>query len=628
MARWGQRVLDEPPLEPPKTQPRRGRLSRRLLAWFLLFSLAPLLATNAVGYGRTSVILREFVERYLSTLAETQAQHVHDRLERSTLMLEAIVAGNEFLVAGARRALGRPAGEMGTVASRSAIEELLRHKLEDAAALDAIYVFAADGRVVGAVGSADAIVTTPPATPNVSSVSAIALRSAAVAEPRIRFVTPVRAADGMVVAFLGATLNANGLRRLLELPPNLAGHIGSYIVDERGRPLFVSREPAEVDFTVPLATPMVTLPEGAFERYADRDGYEVIATVAAIPDSPWRFIAELPTAQAFGDLQNLGRLSLVLEMFLAGLLGVIAWFVARDIVAPLGRLVDATRRIGRGDLGVRVDIRERDEIGELGHAFNEMTTALADSTSRVRQLHQHEIERASQLATVGELASGVAHEIRNPVVGVAHGLDLVRRHVGPDPALTPIMDEMARQLSRIQQTLQELLTFARPATPALAPVSGNDVVQRAIHLLQPTADRVGVRIEVWLDPTLPRFDADEEMLYQALVNVFMNALQATPCGGRITVTTRSTPERVEITIADTGRGVSREDLEFVFKPFFTTRHTGTGLGLAITREVAQRHGGSVKLESTVGVGTTVTLDLPLRRVEAMVGRAVGEGRIA
>ncbi|HEY4658720.1 MAG TPA: ATP-binding protein, partial [Gemmatimonadaceae bacterium] len=269
----------------------------------------------------------------------------------------------------------------------------------------------------------------------------------------------------------------------------------------------------------------------------------------------------------------------------------------------------------------------RDEIGELGRAFNEMTTALEDTTSRVRQLHQHEIQRASQLATVGELASGVAHEIKNPVVGVAHGLDLVRRHLGPDPALTPIMDEMARQLTRIQQTLQELLTFARPATPALAPVSGNDIVQRAIRLLQPTADRAGVRIEMWVDPALPRFDADEEMLYQALVNVFMNALQATPCGGRITVTTRSTTERVEIIIADTGRGIPEEDLELVFKPFFTTRHTGTGLGLSITREVAQRHGGGVTLESTVGVGTTVTLHLPLRHVEAAVGRAAEEVRV-
>jgi HAMP domain-containing protein len=184
-----------------------------------------------------------------------------------------------------------------------------------------------------------------------------------------------------------------------------------------------------VDFTAPLATPLATLPRGAFERYTDRRGNEVIGTVAAIPGLPWRFIAELPTVQAFGDLQNLRRLSLVLELLFAVLLSATAWFVARGIVAPLGRLVDATRRVGHGDLSVRVNIRQRDEIGELGHAFNEMTTALADTTSRVRELHELEIERASQLRHGRRAASGVAHEIANPVVGVAHGLDLVRRYV-------------------------------------------------------------------------------------------------------------------------------------------------------------------------------------------------------
>src|SRR5207245_593858 len=111
--------------------------------------------------------------------------------------------------------------------------------------------------------------------------------------------------------------------------------------------------------------------------------------------------------------------------------------------------------------------KQNDEIGELGAAFNEMTAELEDTTARVTELHHREIERASQLATVGELASGIAHEIRNPVVGVSNGLDLVRRRVGDDPTLRPITDEMARQLARIEQAMQELLTFARPATPTL-----------------------------------------------------------------------------------------------------------------------------------------------------------------
>jgi len=216
---------------------------------------------------------------------------------------------------------------------------------------------------------------------------------------------------------------------------------------------------------------------------------------------------------------------------------------------------------------------------------------------------------------VGELASGIAHEIKNPVVGVANGLDLVRRRVGEDPKLTPIMDEMARQLATIQRALGELLAFARPATPALAPVNGNSVVERAIRLVRPTAEQGGVGIDLRFDLSAGHFLADEEMLYQAFVNLLMNALEASSHGGNLRVSTRVAGDEFEVTIADTGRGIPPEHLDQVFKPFFTTRHTGTGLGLPITREIIQRHGGRVTLESRVGEGTAVTVRLPMRAGE-------------
>ena len=284
--------------------------------------------------------------------------------------------------------------------------------------------------------------------------------------------------------------------------------------------------------------------------------------------------------------------------------------VSRSVVAPLSRLVHASRRVARGDLSVRVKDDAGDEIGELGHAFNEMTTALAETTNHVRELHEREIERASQLATVGELASGIAHEIKNPVVGVANGLDIVRRRAGTDATLLPIIDEMERQIRHVQDAIQELLTFARPATPAFAAVSGDDLAERAIRLVQPTADKGGVRIEIRLDPSHASVLADAEMIHQALINLLMNAIRATPHGGRVDVYTRASGDWIEIEITDTGHGIAPEHLESVFKPFFTTRHTGTGLGLSITREIIQRHGGTVALRSRLGEGTTVTIRLP------------------
>ncbi|MDE3052322.1 MAG: HAMP domain-containing protein [Gemmatimonadota bacterium] len=594
---------------------RGGRLSRRLLVWFLLFSLVPLLITNAVGYQRSKTILEQLVDRYLSAVTRVQVQHVRDRIDHHLLLLQAIVTGNQFLAAGALRYQGRPAGQMGAVASLDAVREFLVRKQREISSFDAIDLYTTDGRVIASAGDSSLDVRTPlPDWAQGGTLWTALRRGAHGPEPVFQLAVPLTSAgDPRPVAYLGATVSLASEGAFLEVPAHVAGRVESFIVDSLGHPLFVSNPDSAVDYTRPLATPLLAGPPGAVSIYTDRNGVPVIGTMLDIPGYPWRFVAEVPEVEAFGELRRLGWLSLIFESVFVAVLVAAAWVVAWDIVAPLERLVSATRRVGRGDLSVRVAILQRNEIGELGQSFNEMTAALAQTTARVDELHRREIERASQLATVGELASGVAHEIRNPVVGVSNGLDLVRRRVGPDPVLEPIVDEMSRQLTRIQGTLQELLAFARPATPTLTPLNVNDVVERAVRLAGPATARGAVRVEVKLDPAMPRIAADEEMLHQALVNVIMNALQATPAGGLVTVATRHADGQIDIEIADTGCGIPSEHLAFVFRPFYTTRHTGTGLGLPITREIIQRHGGTVSLASRVNAGTTITLRLPIRK---------------
>ena len=601
-----------PPLQGsvPRRKVVRGRLNVRLLAWFLLFSLVPLVLTNAVGYQRSEAIIERLVENYLTAISQVQSQHVRDRIDHNRSLLEAITAGNDFLAAGATRADGRDAGQMGMVATRVAIEEYLRRKFDELAVFQALSLTTVGGHVVATAGRPEYL-TTAVAGDRPPPFSSDILKRPEGARPIFRLSVPVRHDGQQPNAYLTGTVSMPGSQDFLQIPPHLAGHVESFIVDEGGWPLFVSHPHGSVDYAASLMSPLIGMPSGSRARYRDVQGTEVIGTITDIQGYPWRFIAQVPAAEALGPLRELRNLSLGMEIVFVGLLIATAWIVARDIVAPLSRLVDATRRVGKGDLGVRVVVRQPDELGELERAFNEMASALADTTARVKELHQREIERASQLATVGELASGVAHEIKNPVVGVSHGLDLVRRRIGDDPVLLPIMDEMGRQLQRIQQTLQELLAFARPATPMLAPVSVNHVVERALRLVAPVAQQARVELNVSGDPSPQRLLADEDMLYQALVNVLMNAIEATTAGGAVTVLTRHADTEVFIEVLDTGKGIPAEDLERVFKPFFTTRHTGTGLGLPISREIIQRHSGHLTLESREGEGTTVTIRLPI-----------------
>jgi len=588
----------------------RGRLNRRLLAWFLLLSLAPLFLTNAVGYSRSEDILRRLIENDLAAIAESQARLIDDRIDRLLLLLQAITSGNQFLAAGATRAAGGNAGRMGTVASESATREYLKDKLTALSSFDALFVVTPDRRIAVAVGHISSTILRGVLT-QTPSVTVSVGDSPSDSVAHFQFTVPLRGEAGTIVGYLGASAEPSGFQDLLRLPAQLSGDIDSYIVDVSGRPLVVSRQRRGIDPSKTLASPLAMLPGGAHARYWTDEGVDVIGIVGAIPNRPFRFIAELPADSVFGELQRLRYLSIALEIIFVVLLVAAARLVARDIVAPLHRLVDASRRLEHGDLTARVAEHEKDELGELERAFNEMAAALAATTARVREMHQHEIERAAQLATVGELASGVAHEIRNPVVGISSGLDLVQRHIGRDRKLAPIMDEMARQLARIRQTVQDLLAFARPATPHPSLVSSNALVERAIRLVRPTAESAGVRVAHTPDPAMPPLRVDEDLLHQALVNLLMNAIEATPSGGRVLVSTTQDGEECCFAITDTGRGIPEKDLDHIFKPFFTTRHTGTGLGLPITRDIVEHHGGHLTLDSQLGVGTTATIRLPL-----------------
>ena len=589
--------------------PPRGGLGRRLMLLFLAFSLVPLVLSNSLGYVRSLRIIEDLTKRYLVELGEVEAQHVASQVTRYLLDLEAIAAGNEFLAAGAARLAGSDLGQMTEVAEPTAVRRYLRSKLNGLPAFEVFYLQTAGGEAVLSTEPSDPALGAAALAPGAATMEPIGGRSGGL--PRYRLAVPVVNGAGQLAGYLGGVITTPGLAVLLDIPEHLAGSVESFIVDERGRPLFISHPHGETDYARPLATPVLELPLREFARYEDRHGVEVLGVAVPVKGLPWRYVAEAPVSAALGPLVTLRRVSSVLAVAFAVLVLAAAWLVTGGIVAPVERLVAATRRVAGGDLTARVEVEGRDEIGELATAFNEMTSELEETSARVEELHRREIERAHQLATVGELASGVAHEIKNPLVGIANGVDLVMRRVGDDPTLSPIAEEMSRQLERIESAVRDLLAYARPSEPTREPTEVNRVVRRAVTLVGPAADRRGVHVRTTLDPAVAEIPADEELVRQALVNLLMNAVQATAPASEVGVRTRWGEAEVEIEVWDRGRGIPRQDLENIFKPFYTTRHSGTGLGLSITREVVERHGGRIEVESEVGRGSTFRIALPL-----------------
>lgn len=572
---------------------------------FLALSLLPLFGSNTLGFLRSQEIVQGLVERYLVGVAGLQAVHIQDRLEQRRLYLEAIASGNRFLQA-ALEAPSVEARAMQSAATPEAVAEYLNRKLAESDRFESLTLYTTTGVRYAWAGLAETSFEDFGAV-----VFGLSLSTPTEDNPSVlRFATVVQGEDGVVVGTLVATVSLNRGGEFLGVPEHVAGAIESFILDDQGRPVFVSHPHGHLSSTRRFDSPLASGPPGRSATYLDREGVAVIGVSSELPDFGWRFITEVPVEDALAELRGLRMLSWILGGAFFALVVGAAWLLASGIVAPVRRLVDAVRRLGGGDLDARVPPGGGDEIGELGEAFNVMAAELAANQERIESLHRAEIERAEQLATVGEVASGVAHEIKNPVVGISNGLDLVLRHVGDSEELRPITDEMKRQLHRIEQAVRDLLAYARPPEPSFEMVDIDEVVSRALTLVEPGAQKAGVTLDIRMSGASPLVRADRELLVQAVVNLTMNAIQFSQPGSTVVVETMDRGKEVEVTVTDFGRGIEPEVLGSLFKPFFTTRHAGTGLGLSITRGIAERHGGRIDVESTPGEGSRFAIVLP------------------
>jgi signal transduction histidine kinase len=226
--------------------------------------------------------------------------------------------------------------------------------------------------------------------------------------------------------------------------------------------------------------------------------------------------------------------------------------------------------------------------------------------------------QAERLATIGTMTAKVAHEIRNPLGSIKLNLDLVRKEIDrlsqtsrhPPAEGRELVDALRGEAGRIQRVIEEYLQFARLPKPNRQPVSLNDLLGKKLGFLHASFDEAKVELRCELDPKLPRVFVDEEQLWQAVLNLIRNALDAMPGGGTLTVRTHRNGRRAELQIADTGKGMTAEQVQQLFVPFFSTKANGTGLGLAMAQQIVTEHDGQIECASAPGRGTTFTLSLP------------------
>jgi signal transduction histidine kinase len=234
-----------------------------------------------------------------------------------------------------------------------------------------------------------------------------------------------------------------------------------------------------------------------------------------------------------------------------------------------------------------------------------------DVTKEVKM--EEDSTRMGELAAVGQLAASIAHELRNPLSSIKGAAQLLKEQYDEQEMIAEFLEIIIDEVNGLSRLTTEFLDYARPTQLELKPTSVNDVVDKTLQLMSVHITDNNIVVRENPDPAVPLIQADEDQLEQVLRNIFINAMQAMPYGGSLHLTVRPEGEgQVAVQVADTGVGISPENLKRLFVPFFTTKEEGTGLGLALCYSIVQAHGGKIDVESQVGHGTAFTITMPVR----------------
>ena len=445
-------------------------------------------------------------------------------------------------------------------------------------------------------------------TPDAVDLGLLAVRTVRVGEKRLFLIGGQR----LDQKFLATLVLPEGMRTLLYR--NLEqGFVPAELTDSRGP----ASEPE-------LFSPMIA------EVQKNQRELERTITSGAAPNVISETFNAIPLVGRDRDLLGVllvgsSRQSLIemlnfiraLAMLVGGgviLLGlVLGWWVSARVTRPLEELAAGARDVAAGHWEARVSVRSRDEIGQLADAFNGMTRQLAEQRERLLQ--------TERVAAWRELARRLAHELKNPLFPLqltVENLQRAREQTSEqfDEVFFESTATLRAELENLKTIVSRFSDFAKMPPPEFEPVDLNELIRSTVKLFEPQLSPVGrphITPELYLDENLPRPQADPTLLRRALENLILNALDAMPAGGTLTVRTAQRSGAVRLEVTDTGEGLTPEECARLFTPYYTTKRHGTGLGLAIVQSVVSDHSGRIEVESAPGAGTTFRIELPLEQ---------------
>lgn len=297
------------------------------------------------------------------------------------------------------------------------------------------------------------------------------------------------------------------------------------------------------------------------------------------------------------------------------------------ITIPISQLMSGIKHMAQGELNTRIDLKRGDELSELAQAFNQMAVNLKEAHDRIIQEGEAKLElerslrQSEKLATIGQLASGLAHEIGTPLNIIGGRTELAQRRLDDKELIQKNLDTIAQQTERITKIIQQLLGFVRKKKPEQKTLKINTLLETTLDFLDHQIQKQEVRVVREISDNLPPVMGDPDQLQQVFLNLILNAIQSMPEGGtlRLSASSKWIPkeglgddqqEYVVVSVIDTGIGMKKEVVQNIFNPFFTTKDTGTGLGLMVSQGIVQDHEGWIDVESEIGKGSVFKVYLP------------------
>ena len=353
----------------------------------------------------------------------------------------------------------------------------------------------------------------------------------------------------------------------------------------------------------------------------------IVNKISGLYEEAWRSLDEAVIMA--NETEKRGWLAIKVISAIAIILGLgIGIVLTRAIGKPIRTLTSVTKIIAKGDLNQRIETRSRDEIGELVNSFNTMVKDLRESRERAEQRDrelkeaQDRLIQSEKLASMGHMAAGIGHELRNTIGVIKNAAYYLKSRIGDDSKLNRHIAIIERELISSDRIINDLFNFSKPIELNMTLIDINKVVEEALSIIE-VPPKVSTTKK--LDPQLPKAMADGDHIRRVFINIILNAYQSMPDGGELRITSRGEEGFIKVGFTDTGIGISEENLRRLFEPFFTTKVKGIGLGLTVSKRMIEGHRGRIDVKSKTGKGTTFTIILPVAYNESLLHYKHGVG---